>query len=95
MAIARAVANLSTLAEYCLPFVKIGGIFICMKGSNYKEELLDSEKAISVLGGKIESISEIELPEIKDKRAIIIIRKIKNTSDLYPRNEGIPSKKPL
>lgn len=95
VAVARAVANLSTLAEYCLPFVKVGGVFICMKGSNYKDELKNSDNAISTLGGKIESINEIVLPEIKDKRAIIVIKKISNISDAYPRNEGIPSKKPL
>ena len=92
---ARAVANISTLSEYCLPFVKVGGIFICMKGSNYEEELKQGEKAIKVLGGKIESIDEFELPIIKDKRAIIIIRKISDTPSMYPRKEGVPSKNPL
>ena len=92
---ARAVANLSTLSEYCLPFVKVGGIFICMKGSNYEEELKQGEKAIDLLGGKIENIDEFELPIIKDKRAIIIIRKISDTPSMYPRKEGVPSKNPL
>ena len=95
MVTARAVANISTLSEYCLPFVKVGGIFICMKGSNYEEELKQGEKAIKVLGGKIENIDEFELPIIKDKRAIIIIRKISDTPSMYPRKEGVPSKNPL
>ena len=93
--VSRAVANLSTLVEYMLPFVKIGGICICMKGNNISEELKNAEKAINILGGELENIDNFVLPGSDLERNIVIIRKIKNTSSKYPRKAGIPSKKPL
>ena len=85
---------MSTLVEYLLPFVKIGGKVICMKGPNYNEELQDAKKAIDVLGGKIEFIKNININ--KDlERNIIIINKIKNTPKKYPRGQGKPLKEPI
>ena len=94
VATARAVANLNVLAEYCLPFVKVGGAFVCMKGSNV-EEINDAKKAIEKLGGNIEKIEKLLLPDINEERNIIIIRKIKTTPKEFPRKAGTPSKKPI
>lgn len=91
---ARAVANLKVLAEYCLPFVKVGGYFICMKGNSI-EEVEEARNAIKKLGGIIEKIEKINLPDSDIERNIIIIRKIKNTPKEYPRKAGIPTKNPI
>lgn len=95
VAASRAVANLSTLAEYMLPFVKVGGVCICMKGQDTEEEVKNSEFAIEILGGEIENIFELCLPGTDMGRTIVLIRKIKTTSKKYPRKAGIPSKEPL
>ena len=95
IATSRAVARLNVLLEYLLPLIKLNGKCICMKGSNIEEEIKESEKALKILGGKIEKIDEFELPNSDMKRTIIVIRKISNTPNKYPRNAGIPSKKPI
>ncbi len=92
---ARAVANLSTLSEYLIPITKIGGQCICMKGNDINEEINKSQNAINILGGKIEKIDKFTLPNSDIGRNIIIINKIKNTPNKYPRKAGIPSKEPL
>lgn len=92
--VSRAVARLNILLEYMMPFVKVGGVCICMKGSNI-EELEESKKAIDILGGKIEKVEEINLPNTDIKRHNIIIKKVKNISNEYPRKAGIPSKNPI
>lgn len=94
IAIARAVANLSTLSELCLPFVKVGGYFIAMKGSNV-EEIEEARKAIERLGGELEKIDNFILPETDMERNIVIIKKIKNTPKQYPRKAGTPANKPI
>ncbi len=94
VSIARAVANLSTLVELCMPFIKIDGIFIAMKGSNI-DELKEAQSAIEILGGKVEKIDNIILPNSDIERNIIIIRKIKNTPNKYPRKAGVPQNTPL
>ncbi len=94
IAVARAVANLPVLLEYCLPFVKINGIFIAMKGSN-TEELNNSTKALDILGGKIEKIEKFELPSTNIERNVVIVRKFRQTPTKYPRKAGKPSKEPL
>ena len=94
-ATSRAVANLSTLSEYLMPLVKIGGKCLCMKGSEIEGELEQSKNAISILGGKIESINEFKLPNTDMIRNIIILHKEKTTSSKYPRKPGTPSKEPL
>ena len=94
VAISRAVANMSTLVEYLLPYVKQDGIVICMKGPNIEDELEKSKKAISILGGKIEHIEHLFLDE-EMERNLIIIRKIKPTPKQYPRKAGKPAKEPI
>ena len=94
-ATSRAVANLSTLAEYLIPLVKIKGKVISMKGSTVDEEIENSRKAINVLGGRILGIDEFDLPDSDIKRNIIIIEKIRNTSNKYPRKAGTPAKDPI
>lgn len=90
----RAVSNLSTIAEYMIPFLKIGGKAICMKGPNYEDELKDAEKAISILGGKIEKVENLLISN-EIERNIIIISKIKSTPNKYPRGQGKPLKEPI
>ena len=93
--VSRAVASLNTLVEYILPYIKIGGICICMKGPNIKEELDTAKKAIEILGGKIEKIEEINLPYTDIKRNIIIIIKERNTPKQYPRKVGKAKTNPI
>ena len=95
VAIARAVANLSTLSEYLLPFVKLGGKMICMKGSEIEQEVINAKKAIKKLGGKIDLIEDFYLPGSDIKRNIIISKKINKTPDNYPRKAGTPGRDPL
>lgn len=95
IAISRAVASLDTLAEYCIPFVKLGGYFISMKSLNYDEELNKSRNAIEILGGKIVDVKEFNLPSTDMGRSLIIIEKIRKTSTKYPRPGGKPKSKPL
>lgn len=93
-AVARAVASLPVLLEYCMPLVKTGGIFIAMKGSN-GSEIEGSGKALDILGGNIEEVKEFTLPDSDMKRNIIIVRKLRQTPTKYPRKAGKPSKEPL
>lgn len=94
IASARAVAALPVLCEYCLPFVKVGGCFIALKGRNSLEEISAADNAIKVLGGKIDKIIDYSLPN-GDKRTLIVIKKISQTASKYPRNKGQMTKKPL
>ena len=94
-ATSRAVANLSTLAEYLIPLVKIKGEVIAMKGAEIKEELETSKKSINVLGGKLNSVEEFCLPESNMKRSVIIIQKETKTPNKFPRKAGLPSKEPI
>ncbi len=95
VAVSRAVARFSTLCEYCMPYVKTGGKFISYKGDKAQEEVDEANKAIFLLGGKLNSVNEFILPDSDIKRAICIIDKVQNTSSKYPRKAGTPSKKPL
>ena len=92
---ARAVANLTTLSEYLIPITKVNGKCICMKGNDVKEEITNSKNAINLLGGKISKIDEFKLPNSDISRNVIIIDKMKNTPNKYPRKAGIPAKEPL
>ena len=94
IATSRAVAPLNILLEYLLPLVKVGGKAICMKGSNI-EEIENAKNALEILGGQIEKIEEITLPNSDIKRNIIIVKKVKNTPSKYPRKPGTPSKEPI
>ena len=93
--VSRAVAELSILAEFCLPFVKINGYFIAMKASNIEVELDDAKNAINILGGQIESVIKFTLPETDFERSLLVIKKIEKTPEIYPRSAGRPKKKPL
>ena len=95
VAISRAVAPLNILLEYMLPFVKVGGKCICMKGNNCDDEIENAKNAIKKLGGEIEKIDKFSLPNSDNNRTILIIKKVKKTDKQYPRNAGIPTKKPL
>lgn len=93
VAVSRAVANLSTLSEYCLPFVKIGGKFVSYKSGDCADEVDNAKAAIHLLGGKINKIDEFSYSN--NSRSFIVIDKVMNTSNKYPRKAGLPSKKPL
>jgi len=95
LCVSRAVANLSTLSEYCLPYVKVNGIFVPYKSGDIEEELNNSKKAVQILGGKIEDTFKFELPGTDIGRSFIKIKKIKNTGKKFPRKAGLPSKEPL
>lgn len=95
MCISRAVANLSVLCEYCLPFVRVGGMFISMKGSDVTQEVSEAEKAIRVLGGEISEIKTVSIPETDINHSLIIINKIKATPSKYPRKAGKVKKEPI
>ena len=93
LCVSRAVANLSTLSEYCLPFVKIGGEFISYKSGDCEEEVISAKGAVFLLGGKVKDTVKFRLGE--SGRSFIKIEKVKGTPKAYPRKAGIPSKKPL
>lgn len=93
LCVSRAVANLSSLSEYCIPFVKEGGRFISYKSGEIEEEVNQAKKAIFVLGGKIEDVYKFDLSE--QKRSFVIIKKEKKTPKAYPRKAGTPTKSPL
>lgn len=95
IAVSRAVAPLPTLLEYCLPAVKVGGIFLAMKGPSVDEEIRISQPALDALGGKIVEVDEFELTESKYQRSIILVKKVKASPKKYPRGQGKPKKKPL
>lgn len=94
VSVSRAVANMSTLAEYTMPYVKPGGVMIAMKGSEYKEELKEAENAIKILGGEIKEVKEITLPD-GILHSLIVVEKVKPTPKKYPRAGGKPKSKPL
>ena len=91
--VSRAVANLSTLEEYCLPFVHIGGKFISYKSGEIEEEVQESKKACFLLGGKLKEVYKFDLEE--SKRSFVVVEKVKTTPKTYPRKAGTPSKMPL
>ena len=95
LCVSRAVANLSTLSEYCIPFIKKDGVFASYKASDSEEEINNSKNAIKILGGSISKICENDLPGTEVKRNIVIIKKDKCTPKKYPRKAGTPSKEPL
>ncbi|MGD9581213.1 MAG: 16S rRNA (guanine(527)-N(7))-methyltransferase RsmG [Vampirovibrionia bacterium] len=92
---ARALSNINTLLEYALPLVKIGGIFVAYKTENTIDELKETSKALKILGGKVDNIIKYDFIDKDLKRALIIIKKVNKTNNKYPRQVGIPLKKPL
>lgn len=95
VAVSRAVAHLRVLAEYCLPFLRIGGVFIAQKGPKGGQEMVEAVEAIQVLGGKVKEAKEIILPVVEENRLLICISKMNPTPQQYPRRCGIPKKRPI
>jgi len=95
MCVSRAVANLSTLAEYCMPYIRVGGIFISYKSDDIEQEVDKSKKSIKILGGDIVKVKKFNLTDTGIGRSFIKIKKNKETPMKYPRKAGIPSKEPL
>lgn len=93
--VSRAVANLSTLSEYCLPFVKEAGKFISYKANDIDQETNEAKHAIFLLGGKLEKIEKFDLPNSELHRSFVVINKVKKTPKIYPRKAGLPAKQPL
>lgn len=94
-AVSRAVANVATLSEYCLPFVKVGGIFVSYKSGKVDDELENGKKAVRMLGGTIEEIVRFQLSGTDAERAFAVIKKKEQTGKRYPRKAGVPGKDPL
>ena len=95
LCVSRAVANLATLSEYTLPFVKIGGMCIPYKAAGVEEEVDTAKKAIQILGGKLTTVKKVALPETEIERSFILINKVKKTPKTYPRKPGTASKEPI
>lgn len=95
LCVSRAVANLSTLSEYCLPFIHKNGLFIPYKSEKAEEEIHNAEKALSLLSGKLEKTVPFELPDEEGVRNLLVIRKTGYIHNRYPRKAGLPSKEPL
>ena len=95
LCVSRAVSNLATLSEYCLPYVKVGGKFISYKSGTVQEEAEQAEKAVRILGGKIQDVVYFNLPDSEIQRSLVVIEKIKPTPGKYPRKAGTPLKEPL
>ena len=94
LAVSRAVANLATLSEWCIPFVKTGGYFIPYKSNALTEEIRDGKKAIRILGGQVENIFTTTIPDSDNQRSFVFVKKIENTDKKYPRKAGA-AKKPI
>lgn len=95
LCVSRAVANLSTLSEYCLPYVVKEGMFVPYKSGEIEEEVEQSKRAVHVLGGKIQEIVKFQLPGTEIGRSFVKIKKVQNTTKKYPRKAGLPAKEPI
>lgn len=95
LCVSRAVSNLATLAEYCLPYVKCGGYFVSYKSGKVQEEAEKAEKAIKILGGKVKDIIYFQLPDSEIERSLVVIEKKIKTPGKYPRKAGTPLREPL
>jgi 16S rRNA (guanine527-N7)-methyltransferase len=95
LALARAVAPLNVLCEYCLPLVKPGGLFIALKARQTETELSGARAALRILGGEVAALKPVRLPALADERVVVYIRKLRPTAVNYPRKAGLPEKKPL
>ena len=95
LCVSRAVANLSVLSEYCIPYIRVGGIFVPYKSGEIDEEVAASRKAVDILGGQIDHVEKFQLPDTDIHRSFVFINKIKNTQKKYPRKAGTPAKEPL
>ena len=95
LCVSRAVSNLSTLSEYCLPYIQVGGMFIPYKSGEIDDEVEQSKKAVRILGGNIKKVMKFELPGTDIHRSFVLIHKEQHTQKKYPRKAGIPAKEPL
>lgn len=95
LCVSRAVANLSTLSEYCIPYTKIHGYFISYKSGEVEEEAKEAERAIQLLGGKRKNLIKFQLPGSDIERSLVVVEKVKQTQKKYPRKAGLPTKEPL
>ncbi len=95
LCVSRAVANLATLSEYCIPYIRIGGIFVSYKSGNIEDELNASKKAVNVLGGSLEDTVKFQLPGTEIGRSFVKVKKNKNTAKKFPRKAGLPGKEPI
>lgn len=95
VSVSRAVSQLNILSEYCLPYVKVGGVFLAYKGSDVTEELDRAKQAITLLGGEISDVFQYTIPETDITHSIVVIKKVKATPEKYPRQQGKISKQPL
>ena len=95
LVVSRAVANMTVLSELCLPYVKVGGRFICYKTDSSEEEVREASKALDILGGEVSDCIEFRLPMSDITRRLYVISKVKDTPAKYPRKEGTPSRSPL
>ena len=95
LCVSRAVANMAVLAEYCLPFIKVGGCLMAYKGPDADREVEEARKALFLLGGQVEEIREGNLKEFGIDHKVVIIKKVKNTPSKFPRKAGTPAKEPL
>ena len=93
--VSRAVSNLATLSEYCLPFIKVGGYLLAYKGPGAEEEVKEAAKALKILGGSLVDIRETSMEEYGLDHRILVIKKVRNTPKAYPRKAGTPLKEPL
>ena len=95
LCVSRAVSNLATLSEYCLPYVKVGGHFISYKSGKIDEELSQAENAVKILGGKVQNVVRFPLVDTDMDRSFVVIKKMKPTAKKYPRKAGLPAEEPL
>ena len=95
IATSRAVANMSVLSEYCLPYVKVGGKFIALKGPAVDQEIEESDVAIKTLGGELEQICEVKIEDTDLRHNLVVVKKIKECAKTYPRKAGTISKNPI
>ena len=95
LCVSRAVANLATLSEYCIPYVKKDGMFIPYKSGEIDEEVEQAKKAVHVLGGKLENVIKFQLPGTEIGRSFVVIKKVQITAKKFPRKAGLPSKEPI
>ena len=93
--VARAVARLPVLAELTLPLCAMGGTVVCQKGESIEEELTGSRAAVDVLGGEIADVTRVDLPELGQRRSLVVLRKVRPTPERYPRRPGMPAKRPI
>ena len=95
LCVSRAVANLATLSEYCIPYVEKGGLFVPYKSGEIDEEVEQAKKAVHVLGGKLDNVIKFQLPGTEIGRSFVVIKKVQNTAKKFPRKAGLPSKEPI